>query len=110
MSGFTWEAVVIGYGCGMISAGKMNPYFGNPSIFNGLDMIFGLLMGGLMFLLEKPKWYVNFAEDIAQQIAAKKQTRQKKRRQRRGLRMNQQYTRGCWRLDKFISNGCICYN
>uniref|UniRef100_A0A0V0GWU6 Putative receptor-like protein 12-like n=1 Tax=Solanum chacoense TaxID=4108 RepID=A0A0V0GWU6_SOLCH len=33
MSGFTWEAVVIGYGCGMI---------------------FGLLIGGLMFLLEKP--------------------------------------------------------
>ncbi|KAH0642973.1 hypothetical protein KY289_033947 [Solanum tuberosum] len=62
MSGFTWEAVVIGYGCGMI---------------------FGLLIGGLMFLLEKPKWYVNFAEDIAQQIAAKKRTRQKKRRQRR---------------------------
>ncbi|KAH0642979.1 hypothetical protein KY289_033953 [Solanum tuberosum] len=58
MSGFTWEAVVIGYGCGMI---------------------FGLLIGGLMFLLEKPKWYVNFAEDIAQQIAAKKRTRQKKR-------------------------------
>ncbi|KAH0645790.1 hypothetical protein KY290_034595 [Solanum tuberosum] len=67
MSGFTWEAVVIGYGCGMI---------------------FGLLMGGLMFLLGKPKWYVNFAEDIAQQIAAKKRTRQKKRRQRRGLRVN----------------------
>uniref|UniRef100_M0ZNP6 Hcr2-5D n=1 Tax=Solanum tuberosum TaxID=4113 RepID=M0ZNP6_SOLTU len=67
MSGFTWEAVVIGYGCGMI---------------------FGLLMGGLMFLLEKPKWFSNFAEDIAQQIAAKKRTRQKKRRQRRGLRMN----------------------
>ncbi|KAH0707662.1 hypothetical protein KY285_010274 [Solanum tuberosum] len=42
---FTWEAVVIGYGCGMI---------------------FGLLMGGLVFLLEKTKWYVNFAEDIAQ--------------------------------------------
>ncbi|KAH0650512.1 hypothetical protein KY284_030424 [Solanum tuberosum] len=62
MSGFTWEAVVIGYGCGML---------------------FGLLIGSLMFLLEKPKWYVNFAEDIAQQIAAKKQTRQKKRRQRR---------------------------
>ncbi|KAH0645791.1 hypothetical protein KY290_034596 [Solanum tuberosum] len=62
MSGFTWEAVVIGYGCGMI---------------------FGLLIGSLMFLLEKPKWYVNFAEDIAQQIAAKKRTRQKKRRQRR---------------------------
>ncbi|KAH0649464.1 hypothetical protein KY285_034712 [Solanum tuberosum] len=62
MSGFTWEAVVIGYGCGMI---------------------FGLLMGGLMFLLEKPKWYVNFAEDIAQQIAVRKRTRQKKRRQRR---------------------------
>ncbi|KAH0642970.1 hypothetical protein KY289_033944 [Solanum tuberosum] len=62
MSGFTWEAVVIGYGCGMI---------------------FGLLIGGLMFLLEKPKWYVNFAEDIAQQIAAKKRRRQKKRRQRR---------------------------
>ncbi|XP_015084757.1 receptor-like protein 9DC3 [Solanum pennellii] len=67
MSGFTWEAVVIGYGCGMI---------------------FGLLIGGLMFLLEKPKWYVNFAEDIAQQIAAKKRKRQKKRRQRRGVRMN----------------------
>ncbi|XP_049376981.1 receptor-like protein 43 [Solanum stenotomum] len=66
-SGFTWQAVVIGYGCGMI---------------------FGLLMGGLMFLLEKPKWFVNFAEDIAQQIAAKKRTRQKKRRQRHGLRMN----------------------
>ncbi|KAH0650508.1 hypothetical protein KY284_030420 [Solanum tuberosum] len=33
--------------------------------------------------VEKPKWYVNFAEDIAQQIAAKKRTRQKKRRQRR---------------------------
>ncbi|XP_015169469.1 receptor-like protein 12 [Solanum tuberosum] len=65
MSGFTWEAVVIGYGCGMI---------------------FGLLIGGLMFLLEKPKWYVNFAEDI--QIDANKQTRQKKRRQRRCLRMN----------------------
>ncbi|KAH0642975.1 hypothetical protein KY289_033949 [Solanum tuberosum] len=62
MSGFTWEAVVIGYGCGMI---------------------FGLLIGGLMFLLGKPKWYVNFAEDIAQQIAANKRTRQKKRRQRR---------------------------
>ncbi|WMV43472.1 hypothetical protein MTR67_036864 [Solanum verrucosum] len=62
MSGFTWEAVVIGYGCGMI---------------------FGLLIGGLMFLLEKPKWYVNFAEDIAQQIVAKKRTRRKKRRQRR---------------------------
>ncbi|XP_027775112.1 receptor-like protein 9DC3 [Solanum pennellii] len=58
-SGFTWEAVVIGYGCGMT---------------------FGLLIGGLMFLLEKPKWYVNFAEDIAQQSAPK---RQKKRRQRR---------------------------
>ncbi|KAH0648563.1 hypothetical protein KY285_033811 [Solanum tuberosum] len=67
MSGFTWEAVVIGYGCGML---------------------FGLLIGGLMFLLEKPKWYVNFAEDIAQHIAANKRTRQKKRRQRRGLRMN----------------------
>ncbi|KAK4728404.1 hypothetical protein R3W88_021392 [Solanum pinnatisectum] len=67
MSGFTWEAVVIGYGCGMI---------------------FGLLIGGLMFLLEKPKWYMNFAEDIAQQIFAKKRTRQKKRRQRRGLRIN----------------------
>nr|XP_004240813.1 receptor-like protein 43 [Solanum lycopersicum] len=65
MSGFTWEAVVIGYGCGMI---------------------FGLLIGGLMFLLGKPKWYVNFAEDIAQQISAKKGTRQKKRRQRRGPR------------------------
>ncbi|KAH0665766.1 hypothetical protein KY285_026972 [Solanum tuberosum] len=64
MSGFTWEAVVIGYGCGMI---------------------FGLLIGGLMFLFEKPKWYVNFAEDIAQHIAANKRTRQKKRR---GLRMN----------------------
>ncbi|KAK4728048.1 hypothetical protein R3W88_021036 [Solanum pinnatisectum] len=51
-------------------------------------MVFGLLMGGLMFLLEKPKWFVNSAEDIAQQIAAKKQTRQKKRRQRHGLRMN----------------------
>ncbi|KAG5592172.1 hypothetical protein H5410_042686 [Solanum commersonii] len=67
VSGFTWQAVLIGYGCGMI---------------------FGLLMGGLMFLLEKPKWFVNFAEDIAQQIAAKKRTRQKKRRQRRSLRMN----------------------
>ncbi|XP_049368981.1 receptor-like protein 53 [Solanum verrucosum] len=64
-SGFTWEAVVIGYG-----------------------MIFGLLMGGLMFLLEKPKWFVNFAEDISQQIAAKKRRNQKKRRQGRGLRMN----------------------
>ncbi|KAH0645787.1 hypothetical protein KY290_034591 [Solanum tuberosum] len=60
MSGFTWEAVVIGYGCGMI---------------------FGLLIGGLMFLLEKPNWYVNFAKDIAQQFAANKRTRQKKRRQ-----------------------------
>ncbi|XP_015084751.1 receptor-like protein 9DC3 [Solanum pennellii] len=67
MSGFTWEAVAIGYGCGMIV---------------------GLLIGGLMFLLEKPKWYVNFAEDIAQQIAAKKRTRQKKRRQRHGVRMS----------------------
>ncbi|KAH0683417.1 hypothetical protein KY290_023485 [Solanum tuberosum] len=64
-SGFTWEAVVIGYG-----------------------MIFGLLMGGLVFLLEKPKWFVNFAEDISQQIAAKKRRNQKKRRQGRGLRMN----------------------
>ncbi|WMV43478.1 hypothetical protein MTR67_036863 [Solanum verrucosum] len=62
MSGFTWEAVVIGYGCGMI---------------------FGLVIGGLMFLLGKPKWYVNFAEDIAQQIAANNRTRKKKRRQRR---------------------------
>ncbi|KAG5612180.1 hypothetical protein H5410_023461 [Solanum commersonii] len=59
-SGFTWEAVVIGYG-----------------------MIFGLLMGGLMILLEKPKWFVNFAEDISQQIAAKKRRNQKKRRQGR---------------------------
>ncbi|XP_025888183.1 receptor-like protein Cf-9 isoform X2 [Solanum lycopersicum] len=67
MSGFTWEAVAIGYGCGMI---------------------FGLLIGGLMFLLQKPKWYVKFAEDIAQQIAAKKRKRQKKRRQKRGLSMN----------------------
>ncbi|KAK4728401.1 hypothetical protein R3W88_021389 [Solanum pinnatisectum] len=67
MSGFTWEAAVIGYGCGMT---------------------FGLLMGGLMFLLQKTKWYVNFAEDIAQKIAAKKQTRQKKRHQRCGLKMN----------------------
>ncbi|XP_049361574.1 receptor-like protein 9DC3 [Solanum verrucosum] len=72
-SGFTWQAVVIGYGCGMI---------------------FGLLMGGLMFLLEKPKWFVNFAEDIAQQIAAKKRTRQKKRRQRHEV---------AGELDKFIS-------
>ncbi|KAH0642971.1 hypothetical protein KY285_033810 [Solanum tuberosum] len=39
MSGFTWEAVAIGYGCGMISVDKMNPYFGNlsnPPIFIGL--------------------------------------------------------------------------
>ncbi|KAK4728407.1 hypothetical protein R3W88_021395 [Solanum pinnatisectum] len=40
-------------------------------------------LGGFVFLLEKPKWYVNFAEDIAQQIAANKRTRQKKRRQRK---------------------------
>lgn len=65
--GFTWEAVVTGYGCGIA---------------------FGLFMGGLMFLLEKPKWFVNFAEDVAQQIAAKKRTRQRRRRQRRGLRLN----------------------
>ncbi|CAN4078104.1 unnamed protein product [Withania somnifera] len=63
-SGFTWEAVVIGYGCGMI---------------------FGLFIGGFMILLDKPKWFVNFAQDIAEQIATKKRTRQKKRD---GLRMN----------------------
>ncbi|XP_060211143.1 receptor-like protein 9DC3 [Lycium barbarum] len=61
-SGFTWQAVVIGYGCGM------------P---------FGLFMGSLMFILGKPKWFVNFAEDIAQQIAARKRRRQRKRHQRR---------------------------
>ncbi|XP_016497075.2 receptor-like protein 9DC3 [Nicotiana tabacum] len=63
--GFTWEAVVIGYGCGAI---------------------FGLFMGILMFLLEKPKWIVNFAEDtalkIAQEIAVKKRRRRKKRHQK----------------------------
>ncbi|XP_060207472.1 receptor-like protein 53 isoform X2 [Lycium barbarum] len=61
-SGFTWQAVVIGYGCGM------------P---------FGLFMGSLMFILGKPKWFVNFAEDITQQIAARKRRRQRKRHQRR---------------------------
>ncbi|XP_059318738.1 receptor-like protein 9DC3 [Lycium ferocissimum] len=60
-SGFTWQAVVIGYGCGI------------P---------FGLFMGSLMFIFGKPKWFVNFAEDIAQQIAARKRRRQRKRHQR----------------------------
>ncbi|KAM3322181.1 receptor-like protein 43 [Capsicum chacoense] len=65
-SGFSWQSVVIGYGCGMI---------------------FGLFIGGLMCLLDKPNWFVNFAEDIAQQIVDRKRTRQKKRCQRHGLRM-----------------------
>lgn len=65
--GFTWEAVVTGYGCGIAVE---------------------LFIGGLIFLLEKPKWIVNFAEDIAQQIVAKKKRRQRMRRQRNVLRKN----------------------
>ncbi|XP_059659831.1 receptor-like protein 9DC3 [Cornus florida] len=40
-SGFTWKVVVIGYGCGLL---------------------FGLIMGCLAFLTEKPTWFVNIVE------------------------------------------------
>ncbi|KAG5592720.1 hypothetical protein H5410_043234 [Solanum commersonii] len=48
-----------------------------------------------------PTGKTKIAEDIAQQIAANKRTRQKKRRQRCEF---------AGELDKFISNGCICYS
>ncbi|XP_027172766.1 receptor-like protein Cf-9 homolog [Coffea eugenioides] len=41
--GFAWRAVVLGYGCGLV---------------------LGLAMGSLMFLTEKPRWFIQIVEVI----------------------------------------------
>ncbi|KAK7321182.1 hypothetical protein VNO77_31550 [Canavalia gladiata] len=41
--GFGWKAVAIGYACGMV---------------------FGMLLGSIVFLIEKPQWIIKLVEDM----------------------------------------------
>jgi len=61
---FGWKAVAIGYASGML---------------------FGILLGYIVFLIEKPQWVIWFVEDIAGVILRKRKRRsQKFRANKRG--------------------------
>ena len=59
-SGFGWKAVLIGYGCGLL---------------------FGLVMGFVMFKVRKPQWLVRFVE--GEQIHKIRRPNNQRARQRR---------------------------